>query len=81
MFAFSRCVILLVLVSGCAQVAQFKKMERPLLATAADELLDSAVYGACIATSIGAIGRRYSTQDRMDAWRGFCSMDAQIQLP
>ncbi len=81
MFAFLRCVTLLVLVSGCAQVAQFKKMERPLLATAADELLDSAIYGVCIATSIGALGRRFSTPEQMDDWHSFCAMNAERALP
>ena len=81
MFVFLRCAILLALMSGCAQVTQFKKMERPLLASAADEVLDSAIYGTCIATSIGAVGRRFSTPELMDAWRNFCSMDAQVQMP
>ncbi len=81
MFVFLRCVILVLLVSSCAQVREFKAMSRPALASTADEVLDSAVYGICVAPSAGSLGRRYSTKERMEIWRAFCKMDSQTELP
>ena len=78
---FLRCVILLGLVSGCAEVQNLKTAGRPLAAKAADEVLDSAVYFTCPAASVGAVSRRFDTTEKMDIWRAWCTLNNQIVQP
>jgi len=60
---------LLILLSGCTQLG----IVRDHAAGVADGSLEASVYGACVATSVGALVRRYGNDpDGRAAWELFC---------
>lgn len=66
-------VIFLVFISGCAEVNVFRKSFGLYGADAADQALDTALYGVCKGTSVGAIDRRFKTDEEKEAWIAFCA--------
>lgn len=61
---------LLVLLTGCSQLSIVKDQAAGI----ADGSLEASVYGACVASSVGALVRRYgSDPDGRAAWELYCS--------
>lgn len=72
-------LILLFLVSGCAEFSAFKSGVASHGASAADEALAVSEWGVCKAPTMGAWQRRYGNNpDKAAGWRGLCSDGAVI---
>jgi len=71
-----RILLILVLglsVSGCVGFNTLRKSVGLYGADAADQALDTSLYGVCKGTTVGAINRRFKTPEEKDAWLAFCA--------
>jgi len=65
-------VIFLVFISGCAEVNALRKSVGLYGADAADQALDTAIYTLCVGSTVGAIDRRFKTEEERAAYRSIC---------
>lgn len=65
---FSVCLILM----GCDFVRIGRQAVASRGADAADQTLDTAVWTLCNGTPVGAINRRFKSEEEREAWRKLC---------
>ena len=64
-------VVAALLLSGCASIdAAFDKG-----ADIQDELVNGSVEGLCNRYSVGAIKRRFNTQEKAEVWKKLCGFE------
>lgn len=74
-------VVALLVMTGCAEFSAMKSGIATHGASAADQALEAARWGACTAATVGAIKRRYANDPTgLRGWQDYCS-DAQVIAP
>lgn len=58
--------------AGCAEFAAFKSGVAEHGADAADQLLDAALWQMCSASPVGAIKRRFKSEEERRAYNTLC---------
>lgn len=69
-------VILILLISGCAEMGSIRSGIANHGANAADQALESAEWGLCKSVTMGAWQRRYGNSPvKAEGWRKLCSTE------
>lgn len=63
---------LALLMTGCSAAAAYRVAAAETGADAADQTLASAEWVLCNAAPVGAVKRRYNTDDKRDAYNTLC---------
>ena len=65
-------VLTISVLSGCAEVAAFRSGVATHGSDAADQALETTLWALCNASPVGAINRRFKTQDEIEAYQRLC---------
>jgi len=65
-------LLLAISLSACQEVAAFRSAIAAHGEDAADQALETHIWGVCIGSSVGAVNRRFNTSAEIDAYRRFC---------
>lgn len=69
-------VLLLVVLSGCAEIDALRAGIANHGADASDQAIESALWALCNGLPVGAINRRFKTEEEKAAYREFCPGNA-----
>jgi len=70
--------IVLLMMQGCAEFSAFKSGVAEHGADASDQVLESALWTVCTGVSVGAVKRRFKTEQERAAYNDLCPV---IELP
>jgi len=68
------CILMLALLSGCGSSDVYRGAVATHGAEAADDVLETSVWGVCMAATIGAVRRAYGdSRQEAEAYADFCN--------
>jgi hypothetical protein len=65
--------IIAMLMTGCGAVGAYRGMVAETGADAADQALESAEWAMCNGVPVGAVKRRYNTEEKRNAYNQICT--------
>jgi hypothetical protein len=60
--------------TGCAEIASARSAIAKYGSDAADQTLDTAIWQVCVGTSVGAVERRFPSDEMRATYDAFCEL-------